>query len=111
MLLLTTILGSQSAAQCLLYLQNYAQGHARGIARTFETNVSPIQKQLEKFEVGGVLVSRIVGNSRIYTWNERDPAIASLRNLLQDVLENLPDEELDRYYRERRRPRRAGKPL
>ncbi len=109
--LLTTLFGSQGAARCLLYLQNYGEGHARGIARTFDTSVSPVQSQLEKFEVGGVLVSRMVGNSRIYYWNDRNPLIVAIRDLLQKVLESLPDDELDKYYRERRRPRRAGKSL
>ena len=106
-----TLFGSQGAAQCLLYLQNYGEGHARGISRTFESSVSPVQRQLEKFESGGVLVSRMVGNSRIFYWNQRHPSIEAIRNLLQDLLEGLPEKELNKYYRERRRPRRAGKPL
>lgn len=107
--LLSTLFGSRRAEQCLLYLQNYGDGHARGIARTFETGVSQVQKQLEKFEVGGVLVSRMVGNSRVYYWNERNPLINVLREFLQTALEALPDDELEAHYRERRRPRRAGK--
>jgi len=54
--LLTTLFGSKGAAQCLLYLQNYGEGHARGIARTFEASVSPVQSHLEKFEVGVFLL-------------------------------------------------------
>ena len=33
------------------------------------------------------------------------------QGLLQKALESLPEDELDKYYRERRRPRRAGKSL
>jgi len=53
----------------------------------------------------------MIGNSRIYYWNERNPLIVALKDLLQKALESLPEDELDKYYRERRRPRRAGKSL
>lgn len=109
---LQTLLGGKAPARVLLYIENYAEGYASEIARTFGTPVSEIQKQLDKFEQAGVLVSRMVGRSRIYTWNPRDKALSGLRMLLRDTLEQgIPDETLQRYYRQRQRPRRKGKRL
>ena len=101
-----------AVAKVLLFIQNYEEGYASGIAKTFEMPVSEVQKQLQKFEEAGVLVSRMVGTSRIYTWNPRDPALDGLRLLLQSTLDlGIPDERIEKYFRQRRRPRRKGKPL
>jgi hypothetical protein len=108
---LETIFGSRAAARVLLYLENYGEGYAGGIARTFAMPLFAVQRQLRKFEDGGVLTSRLVGRARVYTWNARNPTTAPLRRLLAESLKYVPEEEIRRYYRERRRPRRAGKPL
>ena len=109
---LQTLLGGKTAAKVLLFIQNYDEGYARQIARTFEIPLSEVQKQLTKFEQAGVLVSRTLGTSRIYTWNPRDPALEGLRLMLRDVLERgIPESTLKRYYRQRQRPRRKEKPL
>jgi DNA-binding transcriptional ArsR family regulator len=47
--------------------------------------LSEVQKQLRKFEQVGILVSRLVGNSRIYTWNPRDSALEGLKELLRQL--------------------------
>ena len=110
MLVLRAVLGSPAAERTLLYLQNYGDGYARGIARTFGLSASQVLKQLNKFEDAGILVSRPVGRARVYYWNERNGLVGDLRRLLQSALEALPRDEIQRFYRERRRPRRRGKP-
>ena len=108
--MLRAVLGSLAAERTLLYLQNYGDGYALEIARTFGLSSSQVLKQLSKFENAGVLVSRPVGRARVYYWNERNPLVGDLRRLLQSGLEALPSEEIQRFYRDRRRPRRKGKP-
>jgi DNA-binding transcriptional ArsR family regulator len=109
---LEAVFGGQAAAKVLLFIENYGEGYASWIAKTFEMPVSEIQKQLKKFEEAGVLVSRMVGTSRMYTWNPRDPALDGLRQMLRNTLDyGIPKERLKKYFRQRRRPRRKGKPL
>jgi len=109
---LEALFGGKAAARVLLFIENYGEGYASQIARTFEMPVSEVQKQLGKFEDVSILVSRMVGNSRMYTWNPRDPALDGLRQLLRNTLEyGISQVRLDRYFRQRRRPRRTGKPL
>jgi DNA-binding transcriptional ArsR family regulator len=109
---LESLFGGQAAAKVLLFIQNYGEGYASWIAKTFEMPVSEVQKQLKKFEEAGVLVSRMVGTSRVYTWNPRDPALDGLRQLLKSTLDyGISDDRLKRYFRQRRRPRRQGKRL
>lgn len=106
---LDAMFGSKGASRVLLYLQNYGDGYAKGIADTFGMSVSQVQNHLQKFEVGGLLVSRTVGSARMYYWNSRNPTARQLRELLQQTLDDLPREVLDRYFRQRRRPRRPSK--
>lgn len=101
--------GSKGAEQVLLYLQNYGEGYAKGIADTFDMSVSQVQNQLRKFENSGLLVNRLVGSVRLYTWNPINSTARYLRNFLQLLLDDLPRETIEGYFRERRRPRRPGK--
>lgn len=104
------IFGSPTAERVLLFLHRYDEAYGRQIAVAFDIPVSEVQKQLRKFENGGVLVSRMLGRTRVYCWNPRSVLIAPLRQLLQAILENLPPEKQAPYTDGRRRPRRAGKP-
>ncbi len=109
---LETLFGDRAATRVLLFIENYSEGYASQIAKTFEMPLSEVQKQLGKFEEVGILVSRMVGTCRMYTWNPRDPALDGLKQLLQSTLNyGIPRERLIKFFRQRRRPRRNGKPL
>lgn len=109
--MLEVLFGSKSAERVLLYLANYSWGYGAGIRRTFKTPLSMVQKQLRKLELGGVLISYSVGRTRVYEFSPRWHFRAELLDLLQKALAALPESELKAYYRERRRPRIAGKPI
>jgi len=109
--MLEPLLGSTSCERVLIYILARTEGYAREIARFFETDLDPIQKQLEKLEVGGVLVSRKVGRTRLYQFNPRYPFLEELRGLLEKALSFYTEEERDQLLMNRRRPRRRGKPL
>lgn len=109
--MLQAIVGSPTAEKVLLYLQNCEQAYGREIADTFDIAPSQVQKQLIKLEAGGVLVSRLIGRTRLYQWNPRNPLVPSLREFLRLALDSLPGAEQQRYYRRRTRPRRSGKVL
>jgi len=109
---LEVLFGGKAAAKVLLFIENYGDGYASRIAKIFDMPLSEVQKQLRKFEQVGILVSRMVGTSRIYTWNPRDPALEGLKELLRQTLEEgIPERTLQQYYRQRQRPRRQGKAL
>lgn len=106
--ILEALFGNRSAAQTLLFLQNYGEGHARRIAATFEVSHMAIQRQLHRLEAGGILVSRMVGNTRVFSWNPRSTTVKNLRALLEAELDALPADVTQRYFRQRQRPRMAG---
>lgn len=107
-----TLLGGKAASRALLFIENYEEGYASEIAKTFDMPLSEVQKQLTKFEEAYILVSRKVGTSRMYTWNPRDLALKGLRILLRETLDKgIPDATLEKFYRQRKRPRRKGKEI
>ena len=108
---LEAICGNRSAAQVLLYLEAYGTGYGKGIADTYEVAVSGIQRQLQRLEANGVLVSRMVGNSRLFEFEMRNPTVRALRELLRTELDALPEPVTRRLFRQRQRPRRTAKPL
>lgn len=73
--------------------------------------VSVVRDQLIRLEGQGALVSRIVGRSRVFQFNERNPTARNLRGFLRTELDLLPEDDLRRYFRQRQRPRRTGKRL
>lgn len=109
--MLEPILGSLSSERVLLFILARKEGYAREIARFFETDLDPIQKQLEKLELGGVLVNRTAGRTRLYEFNPRYPFLKELRSLLEKAMTFYSREERERLVMIRRRPRRKGKPL
>ena len=109
--MLETILGSTNSERVLMFLFSRNQGYARQIARFYDSGLDPIQKQLEKLEAGGVLVSQAVGRTRVFTFNPRYPFLNELKALLEKALEFYPEDLRDELFLDRRRPRRSGKPL
>ena len=103
------ICGNRSAAQTLLYLEAYGSGYGKGIADTFGVAVSAIQRQLRRLEARGVLVSRMVGSSRLFEFEMRNPTVRALRELLRTELDALPEATTRRFFRQCRRARRTGK--
>ena len=108
---LECIFGGRSTTLVLLFLENYGEGHASRVSKTFDVSVMGIQRQLKRLEENGVLESRMVGNSRMFTFNDRNPTVKSLRSLLKNELELMPSKTTQQYFRQRQRPRRSGKPL
>lgn len=105
---LIALFGSESAYRVLMYLENYGEGYASRIAKTFGFSLSQVQNQLRKFEDVGLLVSRPEAGARVFYFRP-SPVTDALRVFLRDMLDRLPPEVQERYFRERRRPRRFDK--
>lgn len=110
-LMLETLLGSINAERTLIFLLCRDEGYAREIARFYNTYLSPIQNQLNKLEENGVLISKLSGRTRNYSFNPRYPFLQELRNLLDKAFSFYPEELKSTLLYNRRRPRRRNKPL
>jgi predicted ArsR family transcriptional regulator len=109
--MLTPLLGTENSERALLFLLTRNEGYAREIAQFFNTNLYAIQRQLDKLEAGGVLVSRTVGRTRLYQFNPRYPFLHELKQLLEKALSFYPEDVRESLELNRRRPRKRDKPL
>ncbi len=108
--MLEPLLGSTNAERVLIFLLARGEGYATEIALFFETDLYGIQKQMDKLEAGGVLTSRKLGRTRLYTFNPRYSFLSELKNLLEKALSFYPETTRQDLTMNRRRPRRKGKP-
>ena len=108
---LEALFGNRTAAFVLLFLQFYGEGHAQRIAKTFGFGLNMTQRQLKRLEEQGVLVSRRLGNLRLFSFNERNPTVRNLRKMLEVELAALPEDDQQQFFRQRQRPRQSSKAL
>jgi len=109
--MLEPLLESAVKEKALLFLHTHGESYPREIARAAGLNVNAVQYQLLKLEAGGVLYSKLKGRTRLFGFNPRYPFRRELEALLAKALAFVPEEEAERLYRPRLRPRRTGKPL
>ncbi len=109
--ILEALFGNRTAAKLMLYLFHYGEAYASGAAKDLGIALSPVQRQLDKFEVAGLMVSKMVGNTRVYSFNPKQPATRKLKDLIQLFYEAMSLKERERLFPMRRRPRRRGKPI
>ncbi len=109
--MLEPLLGSINKERVLFFINTRGEGYARDIARFFATDLTPVQRQLNVLERGGILASRLAGRTRLYTFDPRYPLLAELRAFLVKAFSFYPRDEQDRLLLIRQRPRRTGKPI
>lgn len=109
--MLETLFGSKNRERVLQYILANNEGYAKEISDFYATSLDPIQKQLEKLEFGGVLVSKSVGRTRLFTFNPRYAFLDELKSLLLKARGYYDPVEIQRLTMIRKRPRRTGKPL
>ena len=109
--MLEGIFGNQTAEKVLLSLFHYGEGYVRGIAQDFGIAETPVKGQLERLEKSGVVHSKLVGKTRLYTFNEKSPYTKPLKLLLEVLYSSIPLKQRAQLFAKRKRPRRTGKPV
>jgi hypothetical protein len=109
--MLQAIIGSENRENVLVFLWARGEGYPRQIARFFNSELSSIQDQLDRLEGGGVIVSRLLGRTRMYQFNPEYAFLDELKALLGKAVSFYPRDRIEELTMNRRRPRRRGKPL
>ena len=109
--MLAQLFGSENAERVLVFLLTREKGYPSEIAAFYSVSLSVIQKQLEKFELAGILVCQNVGRSKVYSFNPRYTFLPELKALLSKAFEFYPASQKEDLENNRRRPRRSNKPL
>lgn len=109
--MLESLVGSTSAERVLMFLTAREIGYAREIAQAFDVAPSQIQRVLDRMERDGLLVSGVIGRTRLYEFNPHFAFREQVRALFKDVIEKSPSSVQSKLLENRRRPRRKAKPL
>jgi hypothetical protein len=109
--MLEPIFGSRCREEVLQFILAYDSGYGTQIKNFYKTGLDPIQKQLEKLEIGGVFVSQKIGKTIVYSFNPRYAFLDELKSLLLKAREFYKPELIEQLTMSRKRPRRQGKPL
>lgn len=109
--MLEGVFGNKTAEKVLLHIFHYGESHASAIAKDFSMAVNPVVQQLNRFELAGVLVSKEVGRSRMYSFNPKSPFSKPIKEIIELAYEAIPLSERQKIFESRRRPRRKGKPV
>lgn len=104
------LFGTRRRTQVLEAVCLLEETHAREMATLLGVPVRTIQRIIEKLEIEGVVVGRVVGRERRLTLNRRYFGYEDLRQLLLKLA--MRDHEVDDLVSKfRRRPRQKGKEL
>lgn len=109
--MLEKILGSETAMKIMLHLIHYGEIYPSAVARDYQISLSAVQKQFARFEEAGILVSKLVGKTRVYFFNKKSPATKPFIDLIKIYYDGLSLEDKEKIFSTRRRPRRPGKPV
>jgi hypothetical protein len=111
--MLEALFGNESIERVLFYILKNNTCYALQLKKQFRSALSPVQQALLRLERGGILVSTLIGKTRVFQFNPRFFFLEELRSFLQRAYETLPEEIKKKYYEPavRKRPRRTGKPL
>ena len=77
--MLDKILGSDSAMKIMFHLIHYGEIYPSAVAKDYHISLSGVQKQFQRFDEAGILVSKLVGKLREYFFNKKSPVITPMR--------------------------------
>jgi DNA-binding transcriptional ArsR family regulator len=109
--MLKAIFGSEKKGKILLFIYANGESYPTEIARVFGYYVNSVQNHLANMEKSGILYSKLKGKVRLYGLNPRYPFKKELEALFDKILKFVPQEEKEKFYVRRLRPRLTGKPL
>lgn len=108
---LAELFGSRAAEAVLLHLYHYGESYGRAVSADLEVSLDSVQRQLNKFERSGVMVSKRQGRTLLYSWNPKSRVAKRLKDLVAVVYDGIPLDRRQKMFHTRRRPRAKDKPI
>ena len=109
--MLDKILGSETAMKIMLHLTHYGEIYPTAVASDYKIAVFGVQKQFQRFEDAGILVSKLVGKTRVYMFNKKMATVRPFIDLVNIYYNSIPLKDKQILFATRRRPHRPGKPI
>lgn len=110
-MLLAELFGSRTAEKVFLYLYHYNEAHARVIAKDMQMSYGQVERQLKKYESIGLLISKEVGRSRVYSFNRKYLLIEPVLQMIAKVYNSIPVNVRKELFKSRHKARRSDKPV
>lgn len=108
---LADLFGSIAAEAALLHLFHYGESYGRAISSDFGVSLDSVQKQLDKLERTGILVSKWQGRTLVFSWNPKSRAATRLKDLVSVAYDRIPPDVSTVKFATRRRHRSKDKPV
>ena len=108
--MLEALFGNRTAEKVLIFIAVNRDAYAKEISVRTGVALNLVQRQLQRLERGGILVSRPRGRMRFYSLNPQWAFVGPLKDILLSAFDYLPDSDRAPYVA-RRRPRMQGKAL
>lgn len=108
--MLEAIFGNKTTEKVLLSLYHYGESYVSAIAQDFGMAQNPIKGQLERLEQSGIIHSKLMGRTRVYSFNPKNPYTSMVQGLIEVLYNSISLKEKEKIFKTRRRPRRKGKP-
>ncbi len=109
--MLEGLFGNKTAEKILLHIFHYGESHGSAIAQDFGVSLNAVIQQLNRFENAGILVSKVVGRSRVYFFNPKSIFVKPVKEIIEIAYESIELREREKIFQTRRKPRRKGKPV
>lgn len=109
--MLDLVLNSDIAMKIMLHLVHYEEIYPTAVAKDYKLTLSAVQKQFKRFEDSGILVSKLVGRTRVYTFNKKSKAASKFTDFVKVYYDGLSLRDKEQIFSSRRRPRRPNKPV
>lgn len=107
--MLDKLFGNETLALIFLNLYHYGEVYSALIEKNTGIASRPVLNQLNKMEEAGVLVSRVVGRTRLYQFNSKNAVIKPLKEIIKITYSNMNIKMKEKMFKERMRPRAKGK--
>ena len=105
------VFGSERKGRILLFIYTNGESYPTEIGRAFGYFLNSVQNQLSNLERDGILYSKLKGNVRLFGLNPRYPFKREVCAFLEKSLSFVSQEERERLFTPRLRPRLSRKPL
>lgn len=109
--MLDKILGSKTAQKIFLHLYHYGESYPSAVAKDFNVSLSQVQRQFDRFEDTGLIISKLMGRTRVSQFNKKNTLVKLFIEIIKRVYDSIPLKEKEELFSTRRRPRRRGKPV
>lgn len=96
--MLEVLCGNKSVQRILLFLFVNGKCYGTQLHHALQTPLTPIQKALNRLEMGGLITSYFEGKTRLYQFNPAYPLLHEVEQLLKKAYTLMPGQEKRDYY-------------